>query len=223
MLKKVLAEFVGVFALVVVAVLAVYNMAPGGLLGIALANGIVIACFVAAYGQVSGAHFNPAVTLAMLAIRRQKAGEALAYLVAQFAAAFAACALLLGMGFGPQALAGGTPQPGADAFGQPLGLVPVLLSEIVSTFFLVTIIFSAAVDKKGAGGTAWLVIGLGVAVNILALGTVSGASMNPARFLGPAVMGGALEMAWVYIVGPIVGALLAAALYEFVLKTKEAA
>ncbi len=226
MIRRASAEFFGVFFIVFAAVLASWNLGPGGLAEQALANGMVVMALIAGLAGVSGAHFNPAVTAALLVSRKISPGAAGIYVIAQAAGAFAACGFLLAMGLGPQALAGGTPQPGSDAAGQPLGFMPVLLAETAATFLLMMVIYGAAVDRKGAGPAAGLAIGFVVAVDIISVGTISGGAMNPARYLGPSAMGGVLlqpaSHAWVYFVGPVGGALLAAALYEGLLKTRTA-
>jgi aquaporin Z len=225
MLRRAAAEFFGVFFIVFAAVLASWNLGPGGLAEQALANGMVVTALIAGLAGVSGGHFNPAVTAALLASKKIRPGAAAAYAAAQFAGGFAACLFLLAMGLGPRALAAGTPRPGADAAGQPLGFLPVLLAETAATFLLMMVIYGAAVDRKGAGPVAGLAIGFAVAVDIISVGTISGGAMNPARYLAPSALSGVLfqasSHAWVYFAGPLAGALLAAAAYQGLFRTKD--
>jgi MIP family channel proteins len=183
---------------------------PAGLVGIAFAHGLILAVMVSALMRISG-HFNPAVTLGFLATRRISPSMAGIYIVAQIIGAIAG-AYLLKYTF-PFTLFEATRGGGqAVAFGVSGGQAFAL--EAVATFFLVLVVFGTAVDPK-APRIGGLAIGLTVTADILAIGPLTGASMNPARSFGPAVASGVFEAQIIYWIGPIIGGLLAAVLYEY--------
>ena len=207
------AEFIGTFALVFIgggAIIVSSTAAPQtALLNVAIAHGLILALLVTATMRISG-HLNPAVTVAFLVTRRIEAMMAAMYWVAQiFGAIVAAYALkalfpataATAAHLGGQALAGGV------SYGQGVVL------EAIATFFLVFVIFGTAVDPKAprVGGFA---IGLTIGADILAIGPLTGASMNPARSFGPALVSGAWDDHMVYWVGPIIGAVVAGLLYD---------
>ncbi|TAJ44869.1 MIP/aquaporin family protein [Methanofollis fontis] len=196
--------------------------ALGGLgdwLAIGLAFGIAIAAVIYALGRISGAHINPAVTIALWSIGKFPAREVVPYIVAQLAGAaiaslaFAYCAgmdaVLVG-GLGATA-----PFPGIT-FGQ------AVLAEAIGTFLLMLTIMGIAVDRQAPPGFAGLIIGLTVAGIIVTTGNIAGSSLNPARtfgpYLGDMLLGGANLWAHfpIYIIGPIAGAVAAAFLYRWV-------
>ena len=190
----------------------------GGLVAVALAHGLGLTVAVHIFGGISGAHVNPAVTAGMLVTGRIKAGLAAAYVLAQLAGASVAAALCKAI-FPSTAVAEATlgiPLPAAWA-----STGTVILVETILTFLLIVAVFATAVDdrgktvKIGAFG-----IGLTVALEILAAGSVTGASMNPARSFGPALVAGHWEWHWVYWVAPILGGSIAALLYQRVLLEK---
>ncbi|MGE0266912.1 MAG: MIP/aquaporin family protein [Candidatus Omnitrophota bacterium] len=212
--KAFIAEFIGTFTLVFVGVGAIagnhINGGQTGLLGIAMAHGLAIATMVAATAAISGGHLNPAVTIAMLVTKKIDGVNATGYVIAQCLAGIAA-AVFVKICFAGEVLAAvgmGTP-----ALADGVGVGAGLLMEIVLTFFLVFVIYGAAVDKRGPA-TAPLFIGLAVAMDILIGGPVTGAAMNPARHLGPALLGGGLQNFWLYWVGPVAGGVLAGLLYN---------
>ncbi len=210
-LRRAVAEFVGTFALVFVGILAVALADDGGgLVGVALAHGLVIAVMVSAVGHISGAHFNPAVTAALLVTRRIAPALAAVYLAAQLAAAVLG-ALLVRVVAGVEAVEAGTPR----LFGG-YGWGDAVVLEAVLTFFLVWVVFATAVDPRGTfKSIAGLAIGLTITLDILAGGPLTGAAMNPARALGPELVGGVWDDALVYWIGPLVGAAAAALAYEY--------
>jgi len=209
------AEFVGTFALVFVgggAIVAMRDAGAAGLVAVALAHGLILALMVTATMRISG-HLNPAVTLGFLAVRRIEPMMAGLYIVAQILgatlAAFALKALVPADQFTAvhgtiQEIAVGT------SWGQALVL------EAIATFFLTFVIFGTAVDPRAprVGGFA---IGLTIAADILAIGPLTGASMNPARSFGPAFVSSSYVGQSVYWFGPIIGSILAAVLYDYVL------
>ncbi len=207
------AEFVGTFALIFIGAGAV-ALGIGGLVGVALAHGLVIVGFAYAYGHVSGTHINPAVTIGLWAGGQIAAPRAAAYIVVQLAGGIVGA---LALSF----VLGGT-DSGLGATTLAEGVTPVrgLVLEIILTFFLVNTIFNAAVSGK-AGNLAGVAIGLTLAFCILMGGPLTGASLNPARTLGPALVAGNTADLWLYFVGPIAGGVLAALLYRGVLKPHE--
>jgi aquaporin TIP len=213
--KKCVAEFIGTFTLIFIGVGAIHN-APG-LLGVALAHGLAIAVMVSATGAISGGHLNPAVTFGLLIGGKIKPLDSLAYWIAQLAGAAAAGFLLLSIyGGGADAVAivaKGTPDL-ADGISTLTGIVV----EIVLTFFLVFVVYGSAVDAR-APKIGGLAIGLTVALDILFGGTITGASMNPARTFGPALASGHWANHSVYWIGPLIGGALAGVIYgRFLIK-----
>jgi aquaporin Z len=207
------AEFVGIFALVFVGGAAIIHAqsrgSAAGLLEVALAHGLILAVMVTATMRISG-HFNPAVTLGFLVTRRIEPVMAGVYIVAQLLGAMLAAYALRGLFPETEAMA-------ARLGGQSIALTvtgwQALGLEALATFFLVFVIFGTAVDPN-APRVGGLAIGLAVAADILAIGPLTGASMNPARSFGPAVATGIFEGQAVFWSGPIAGALAAALLYE---------
>jgi len=208
-LHRAVAEFVGTFALVFVGVGAIVS--GSGLVGVALAHGLVIAVMASAVGHISGGHFNPAVTLGFLVTRRMDAALAGIYLATQLAAAVVA-ALALRAVFPEQA----NLDNGVPALNNAVGAGAGVLAEAILTFFLVWVIFATAADPRGAfKSIAGLAIGLTITFDILAGGPLTGAAMNPARWFGPALVQGQWDDFWLYLVGPIAGATAAALLYDW--------
>jgi aquaporin TIP len=204
------AEAIGTFALCFVGILAIGvgeltgAAAPAPLLTVALAHGFIIAVMVAALGALSGAHFNPAVTAGFVLTGRMPPLRGALYVAAQVGGALAA-SLLLALLFGRGLVAGGTPSvtPALHSGG-------AVAVEAVTTFLLVLVIFGSAVDARAPRAVFPLAIGLTVAANIMAAGPLTGAAMNPARVLGPALVSGAWASHWVYWAGPLLGGALAA-------------
>lgn len=206
---RALAEALGTFALVFAGCGAVITDStagqPLGVIGIALAFGLVVAAGVHATGHLSGAHLNPAITLALLAFRRITPGDAVAYITAQLTGALAAAAALhAAWPTDPAALGATVPtvRPGT-----------ALLYEVLMTALLMFVIVAVATDPRATGANAALAIGGTVTLDALIGGPLTGASMNPARSLAPALVSGTWTSQWIYIVGPIAGALLGAAAY----------
>ena len=206
------AELVGTFALVFVGAGSVIVSAQSGLVGIALAHGLVIAVMVSAVGHLSGGHFNPAVTLGFLATRRMTFRLGGIYWLAQFGGA-AAAALLLRWIF-PEA-ARNEATLGAPLLSPGLDAGRGVVVEAILTFFLVWVVFATAADPRGAfKSIAGLAIGLTITADILMGGVLTGAAMNPARAFGPEVVQMEWSDAWIWYVGPALGGLLAALSYE---------
>ena len=209
MLQKTGAEMVGTFALVFAGCGAtMIDAITGGTishLGVGLAFGLVIMVMVCATGHISGAHFNPAVTLAFAATGGFPWREVPGYLAGQVVAAVLAAASLLAI-LGSAADLGATSPVGAHE--QSFAL------EVVLTFFLMFVITAVATDARAIGQMAAWAIGGTVAVGSIFGGPISGASMNPARSLGPGLVSGQpLEELWIYLAAPVLGALAGAATY----------
>jgi MIP family channel proteins len=222
MKNKCIAEFLGTFALCFVGILAIQGSgiagAPAGtanLASIGLAHGLTIAVMISAFGAVSGAHFNPAVTFGFVVSRRMDVRTGAAYWLSQLAGGLAAGLLLTAL-FNKGVVAGGTPDL-AKAVSTPAAIV----LEAVATFFLVTVIFGSAVREDSAGKSIFpLAIGLTVALDIMAIGPLTGAAMNPARVFGPALASGHWAHHLVFWVGPLAGGALGALVYDWVVAAR---
>jgi MIP family channel proteins len=217
-LRNAVAEAVGVFALCFVGILAITNLGavPGGLAGIAFAHGLAIAVMVAALGHVSGGHFNPAITIGLLVARKIDPVNAAVYVVAQLVGGLIA-ALVVSASFSSDVVSGGTP-----ALGDGVGVGTAILLEAVATFFLVLTVFGTAVDKRAPASVYPFAIGLSITAGILAIGPFTGAALNPARWFGPAMVGPGFADALVWIVGPILGGVVAALVHQYVFAPRAA-
>jgi len=209
-----LAEGIGTFTLVFAGTGAVIiDATTNGAVthvGIGLTLGLVIFVMISAVGHISGAHFNPAVTLAFAAARHFPWSRVVPYLLAQCGGAVLASLLLRSM-FGTVAHLGATLPHGSD--GQSL------LLETVLTFFLMFVITAVATDTRAVTQTAALAIGGTIGLEALFAGPISGASMNPARSLAPALVSGTGASLWLYLVGPVLGAIAGAWMYRLVSST----
>ncbi|WVZ86485.1 hypothetical protein U9M48_033250 [Paspalum notatum var. saurae] len=223
--RAAVAEFVATAMFVFAAEGSVYGLwklykdtgTPGGLVAVAIAPALALVAAVAVASDASGGHVNPAVTFGVLVGRRISFGRAVVYWAAQLLGAVVASLLLT-------LVAGGTRPMG---FGLGIGIHErhALLLEAVMTFGLTYAVYATAVDHRsrvgggggGGGAMAPLAIGFVLGANILAGGPFDGAAMNPARAFGPALVGWSWRHHWVYWVGPLIGAGLAGALYEFVM------
>ena len=217
--KAYVAEFIGTFALIFVGVGAItadYISGASGLVGIALAHGLTIAVMASATAAVSGGHLNPAVTIGALATGKIDGPNAVGYVISQCLGGIVAAAMLK-LCLPVAALE--SVKMGTPALGDGITVGMGLLVEIVLTFFLVFVIFGTAIDSR-APQVGALFIGLTVTLDILIGGPITGAAMNPARHLGPALLGGGLQHLWLYWVGPVIGGLLAALVYHHVLEEK---
>jgi MIP family channel proteins len=210
--RRALMEGIGTFALVTAGCGAIITNAthPGSLggVGIGLVFGLVIMVMIYAGGHLSGAHYNPSVTIAFTLARHFPLRDALAYVAAQLAGASGAALLLL---------AAWTSRPAHLGATLPtVGSGTALAYEIVLTAFLMFVITAVATDTRAVGAAAAIAIGGTVGLDALFAGSITGASMNPARSFGPALAAGAWSSFWVYVVGPIVGAAIGVFLYELV-------
>ena len=221
-MRAYIAEFLGTMLFVLIGTGAVIgvtagtgNFDSGTIVAIAIAHGLGIALMVYVTAKISGGHINPAVTFAMIVTQRIKPGPGFIYIVAQLLGGVVATALLyLALVNG----AGELTNFGAHSINQSIvdGEGGALLVEIMLTAVLVIVIFAVAVAKDNWGNVAPLVIGLAVmAIHFVAI-TMTGASVNPARTFGPALISNSFDSFWVYIIGPALGAAIAGLLYQFV-------
>ena len=221
-LTAALAELIAVMLFVfigagtVVAVIGAFpaeNLGPDTLIAIALAHGLAIAVLVSATASISGGHINPAVTFAMVITGNLKLGPGLVYVAAQLIGAVIG-ALLLQLVFQDNVEG----QLGAHAINEALvdGTGAGLIVEVILTFVLVATVFGAAVNSKGLGTVAPIAIGFAVLIDHLVGVPLTGASMNPARSFGPALVAGEWDNFWIYVVGPLAGAGIAGLLYTHV-------
>jgi aquaporin NIP len=210
--RRAAAEALGAFALVFAGCGAIVTEAghPGtlGSVGIALVFGLVIMAMVYATGHLSGAHLNPAVTLAFTLTRHLPAREATAYIGAQLLGAIAAAALLLAI-WPSEPAALGTTLPTVGAGG-------AFAYEAILTALLMFTIMAVATDTRAVGAGAAIAIGGAVGLDALFGGPITGASMNPARSIAPALMTGTFQALWIYIAAPILGAAAGALAYQLI-------
>jgi aquaporin Z len=200
-MKKFGAELLGTFALVFAGTGAiVINDASGGLithLGIAFTFGLVVLAMIYTYGDISGAHLNPAVTAGFWAAGRLPGLDVLPYIASQTTGAVLA-SLLLRLLFPDSMMLGGTVPSGSEAQS--------FILEIVLTFFLMLTILNVSTGAKEKGITAGIAVGAVIAFEALFAGPISGASMNPARSIAPALVSGHLQHLWIYMLAPLIGA-----------------
>jgi MIP family channel proteins len=207
-----LAEGLAAFALVFAGCGAIIADAQYGgalgVVGVALVFGLIIMVMVYATGHLSGAHINPAVTIAFALSRHFPRREALSYIGAQIAGAVLAALVLLAIWPDQPASLGATVPS--------VGIGNALTYEVVMTALLMFVILAVATDTRAVGAAAAIAIGGTVGLDALFGGAVTGASMNPARSLGPAIASGTWADLWIYIVGPVIGAALGALAYQLV-------
>lgn len=209
--RRALSEFIGTFFLVFAGCGAVVTdtMRDGalGALGVAAVFGLVLVALIAALGHIGGAHFNPAVSVSFYLTRHLPGRDLSAYLVAQFAAATAAALALLAVWPDAPANLGATVPT--------VGLGAAVVYEAIMSFLLMLVIISVATDTRALGAPAAIAIGATVALDAAFGGPLTGASMNPARTIGPALASGTYTDLWIYFVGPLVGAPLGALAYQY--------
>jgi aquaporin Z len=211
--KAIVAEFIGTFALIFFGAGSVILALNGqlDLVGVALAHGLVIAIMVSQMAHLSGGVFNPAIQVALWVTGKMSSSRSVAYIVAQLLGGVAAAFLLKFLV--PSAVfdAGGG---GSAALGGGMSAGKGILMEAVGTFFLVWAVFATAVDDRGPlPKTGGMTIGLTITFGILAIGPFTGAAFNVARWFGPALAAGRWDDWFVWIVGPIAGAILAGVSY----------
>jgi aquaporin TIP len=214
-LRRGVAEFVGTFTLIFIGVGSIVTanqIHDPSLIGVALAHGLAIGIMVSALGHISGAHFNPAITFGFLVTRRIKPALGLIYWAFQLTGA-ALAALLV-----QELLPAASTEPvhlGVPAVGGGVDAGAAFGLEAIMTFFLAWVVFATAVDERGSfKSIAGLGIGLTITIDILFGGPFTGAAMNPARAFGPQLVGSHWADGWVWYAGPVLGASVAAVLYE---------
>jgi len=245
LMKRSVAELIGTFILVffgtgaaIITLMISQGQTPpntfnigigalGGLgdwLAIGLAFGLAITACIYGFGKVSGCHINPAVTIALWAVKKFPSRDVIPYIVAQcIGAAIASFALAFVLGMGAVTIGG----LGATAPFEGIGYLQAIVAEAIGTFLLMLAIMGVAVDREAPPGFAGLIIRLTVAGVITTLGNITGASINPARtfgpYLGDMVLGSTNLWAYfpIYIIGPIVGAVLAAFVYNYLSETPQ--
>lgn len=217
------AEFIGTFALVffgsvsVTVFTAVLGLSSpsNSFLGIALTHGMILMVMVYAIGYISGCHINPAITITAVALRKMEVDDGIGYIVAQVVGAtlagWAHALILPDMGK--------LTNFGSVAPGIPIGRsAPVaVVVEMIITFFLMFSVYAVLYTGKVSAGASGVLIGMTLTADILIAGPLTGGAANPARALGPAIAAGAYQTLWVYWVGPIIGALLAGFVYQYLL------
>jgi glycerol uptake facilitator protein len=232
LVRRLLAEVVGTALLVlfgagsvVAALTAGRGQLPYAGLGfVSLAFGLVIAVVIYAFGPVSGAHLNPSVTLSLAITRRFPWAEVGPYILAQLVGAFVG-ALLIVAAFGRSAVDLGV---GSTSLAPGVSYWQGIVAEVIGTFLLMFAVMALAVDARAPLGWAGLMIGLAIATAILLIGPVTGGALNPARAFGPylvlTVFGGTVSWSQypVFVIGPIIGAVCAALLYDFIAETRAA-
>ncbi|HVA93856.1 MAG TPA: MIP family channel protein [Candidatus Dormibacteraeota bacterium] len=219
--QKLLAEFIGTFALVFFGVGAIIadqflrtstDAHSGiGILGIALAQGLIFGIMVSSLGHISGGHFNPAITIGFWVVRRFSTFDTLAYWVAQITGAVAAAYLLRRLPFD----AWSAVQLGTPDLANGITRTDGMILEAVMTFFLVFVFFATIVDEHGAfKNIAGFATGLTLTVSVLLGAPFTGAALNPARAVGPALAANHWTNHGVYWIGPLAGGVVAAWLYD---------
>ena len=209
MARELTAEFIGTFTLILIGAGA-GAIGVGGLVGVALAHGLVVMAFAYAHGHISGSHINPAVTAGVWAAGKIDTGKAISYMVFQLLGGVVGALVLRWVLGGTESGLGLTQL--SDGTSVSAGLV----LEAILTFFLAYVVLQTAVGGKG-GNQAGIAIGFTLVFCILMGGPLTGASLNPARSLGPAVAMGDFNLLWLYFAGPILGGVVAGFLYRQVM------
>jgi MIP family channel proteins len=217
------AELIGTFALVffgsvsVTVFIAILGTSSpsASFLAIAMAHGFILMVMVYAVGQISGCHINPAITISAVALRKMDVDDGVAYLVAQIVgAALAGLAHQFILPESGKLTNFGSVAPGISIGRDPLVAVVV---ELIITFFLMFSFYAAGYTGKVAASGSGVLVGMTYAVDVLIAGPLTGGAANPARALGPAIASGAYRSLWIYWVGPVIGALVAGFVFEYLL------
>ncbi|XP_061367871.1 probable aquaporin NIP-type [Gastrolobium bilobum] len=213
--QKVIAEVIGTYFMVfagcgALAVNKIYGSVTFP--GVAVTWGLIVMVMFYSVGHVSGGHFNPAVTITWAIFRRFSFKEVPLYILAQMLGSILASATLaLMFDITPKAYLGTLP---VGSYGQSL------VAEIIITFLLMFVISAVSTDDRAVGDLTGVAVGMTIMLNVLVAGPVSGASMNPARSIGPALVMHFYKGLWVYVVGPIIGAIGGALVYNFLRSTQ---
>ncbi|SNR68363.1 MIP/aquaporin family protein [Desulfurobacterium atlanticum] len=215
MKKEIVSEFISTFILVFTGCSAIvtdklYNNL--GALGISLVFGMSVTLLIIAFGKISGAHMNPAVTISLAVSKNIEKKKVIPYIISQILGAITGALLIsflfseTGKNAKELAYLGATLPSGSSSQS--------FILEILLTFILMIVIYMSAVNPKGNKHLAPFAIGFTVAIDALFGGAISGASMNPARSIGPAIISGNINYLWIYITAPIIGSLIAAGIYK---------
>jgi aquaporin NIP len=211
-MRNYVAELIGTFALVFCGTGAiVINQQSGGAIthvGIAITFGLIVMSMIYSLGNISGAHLNPAVSIAFTIAGRFSLRQLPGYIISQLAGALLA-SFTLKLLFPANELLGATMPAGAE--------IQSFILELILTFFLMLVIVNVAVGSKEQGMFAGLAIGSVVGLEAMFAGPVCGASMNPARSIAPAIASGHLEHLWIYIIAPVAGAALAIPVWKYLI------
>jgi aquaporin NIP len=214
-MRKYTAEFIGTFALVFcgTASIIVDRQTHGSIsqVGIAVTFGLIITVMIFAFGDISGAHLNPAVSIAFAASGKMETKKMFLYILSQIAGAF--CASILLRFLFPDDKYLGTTLPSGT-------VMQSFIFEVLLTFFLMIVIINVSTGSKEKGILAAFAVGFTVLLEAMFAGPISGASMNPARSLAPAIVSGNLQHVWLYIIAPVAGALLALPVCKFTSSTE---
>ena len=209
MKKKLLAEFLGTYAVVFACIgAATINQQFNGvitLVGMATVCGLIVMSMIYSFGEISGAHFNPAVSIAFTIAGRFPAKQLAPYIASQFAGGLLA-SLTLRLMFPASEMLGANMPSGSD--------MQSLVMEFILTFFLMLVILNVALGSKEQGMFAGIAIGAVVALEVMFAGPVSGGSMNPVRSFSPALLSGHLEHVWIYLTAPVIGAATAIPVFK---------
>jgi len=226
---KLVIEALGAFALCFFSIGAVVLTQGQDIVAIGIATGFAIGIMVAAGGHISGGHYNPAVTAGFLATRRISVPDGIAYIIAQMVGSVlgAGAITLAYLDVDRNKVNLGLPSVGVSIAADPpvnLSVWNALAMETILTFFLVLVVFGTAVDKRSIGRwTAPWAIGTVIAIGNMAGVAASGAAMNPIRWFGPAVIQQDFANFWIWIIGPVVGGVIAAVIYDMFMMDKPAA
>jgi aquaporin Z len=222
--NKYLAELIGTFVLVLIGCgSAVVAGKEVGFLGIALAFGISVLVMVYAIGPISGCHINPAITIAMLVNGKISSKDAGVYIICQCIGAIIAAALLLAIMTGLPSYSIAANGLGQNGYGSAspggFSMMSGLIAEVIFTFIFLLVIFGAT-SKAAPAGFAGIAIGLSLAIIHIVGIPITGVSVNPARSIGPALFvgGTALSQLWLFIIAPVIGAVLAAFVWKYLLE-----
>lgn len=214
--RKYLSETVGTFALVFCGTGAIIiNQETNGVIthaGIAMTFGLIVAAMIFALGDVSGAHLNPAVTIAFTLAKRFPLKQVVPFIISQIAGAFLASGLLLFL-FPENDSLGATLPAGSE--------MQSFVMEVILTFILVMVIFNVSTGAREKGITAAIAIGSTVGLEAMFAGPVCGASMNPVRSLSPAIVSSHTEHLWIYLLAPLTGAFLGVIIHQILYNTKK--
>lgn len=212
-MRKFIAEYLGTFAMVFCATGAIIidQQTGGGVthVGVAITSGLIVMAMIYSFGNISGAHLNPAVSIAFTLAKKFPLQQLLPYIIAQLAGAISA-SLILKYLFPENLLLGSTLPAGAE--------MQSLILEFILTFILMLVIMSVAHGSKEQGMFAGMAIGFVVLLEAMFAGPICGASMNPARSIAPAICSGNLQHLWIYIIAPVGGAALAVLIYNYLKK-----